>query len=675
MPRVKKKRGKLSEIKEQRREARDEQFSNNAKRRKLAHDATGEDVETMADADADGPLYFEDTTPGGGVVDELPRPQNDDMVYYGLLDEDEQAYYTNINNKITADDFEDAEEKAAFIEAVYRESQGKELKLASSQACSRHLERLLVQSTAEQLRGFFNAVLEGLTQLVQHRFGSHVCETLFIQSAKHIPASGDDEEADEDTPSLTTLFLRASDQLKENIGYMLTDKFASHVMRVLLLVLSGEALDNPESKTMLASKRKENLAENQSPQATAVNRKVPKSFLRAMSSLSSAAVLSLDTTYLRALATHPTGNPVLQLLLRLELKHSDKGRALDEKSLFHRLVAPDTLEEEESEAAKFVSGLTYDPTGSRLIEVLVVEAPGKVFKKLYKGIWKDRMPNMAKNEIASFVAIKIIERLGKDELLAFRDSILPEVDLLLRRRRFTLIKTLIDRSVIRGLDLKALAQALDDVSAGDAAQFLQRLLYPTVDDEAPKDAKADLHGSLLAQSLLEVDALGGIIRKALSAKDSESLIGLGKDAIASRVLQLSLTAPATPLAYRKQIIPRLYGHVAELATSPVGSYLVDALWEATNGLHFMKERLANEMARHEAELRDSYTGRKVWRNWSMDLYARRRGEWQARAKGISETADTAETRKKTPIELARQRRADEKAKSQQASNSVVSASA
>lgn len=61
----------------------------------------------------------------------------------------------------------------------------------------------------------------------------------------------------------------------------------------------------------------------------------------------------------------------------------------------------------------------------------------------------------------------------------------------------------------------------------------------------------------------------------------------------------------------------------------------------------------------------------------MDLYARRRGEWQARAKGISDAPETAaETRKKTPIELARQRRAEEKAKAQQQeSKPVVSASA
>jgi nucleolar protein 9 len=420
---------------------------------------------------------------------------------------------------------------------------------------------------------------------------------------------------------------------------------------------------------MLASKRKENLGNAATPDIEAVTpRKVPKSFLKAMTKMTTATVASLDTNYIRALATHPTGNPVLQLLLRLELKHSDKGRALDDKSLYHRLVAPETLDKEDSEAAKFVSGLTFDPTGSRLVEVLVVESPGKVFKKLYKGIWKDRMPSMAKNETAGFVAIKIIERLGKDELLEVREAIMPELDLLLKRRRFSLIKILIERSMVRGLECRSIGKAFDKAAGDDPVYFLRRLLYPktTGQDAASEDGdKADMHGSLLAQTMLEVSDLNHVVNRAFSGMDTEQLLRLANDPVASRVVQMSLTTACAPMPFKKQVIPRLYAHVAELAITPVGSYLVDALWNATNGLHFMKERVANEMVSHESELRDSYSGRKVWRNWSMDLYTRRLGEWQALAKGISDTANAPEERKKTPIELARQRRAEEKARAAQ----------
>jgi nucleolar protein 9 len=661
MPRVKKKRGRFNEAKEKKAGTRSD-AGHETKRRKLEHGDTAQ-IEVDAGVDEDTPLYFEDTAPSGipAVEAETQQPDESDVVFYGLLDEDEQRYYGNVNSKLLADDFVDAEEKSAFVEAVYRESKGKELKLASSQSCSRHLERLIAVSTEEQLRSFFVATSEGLTQLAQHRFGSHVCETLFKESAKYVPVKqADGDAADgEEGPSISALFLGAANMLEPNIGHMLTDKFASHTLRALLLVLSGE----PLAETAAKKDKHDSEAQNRLADAP---RKVPKTFLEAAAKLKETAVSSLDTTYLRALATHPTGNPVLQLLLRLELAHSDKGRKLDEKSIFSRLVGPDTLEQTDSDGAKFISGLTFDATGSRLVEVLVEDTPGKVFKKLYKGIWKEKIATMAKNDIASYVAMRILMRLGKDELMEARDAMLPELPALLRRRRFALLKTLVERSQIRMVDCRPLTTAFQALQKDSQDSLVQRLLYPldpAADaKDSTKERRADVHGSLLAQAMLEVEHLGDCVRKPLSTMAIEDLLKLAKDPTASRMLQLSLTATTTPMPYRRQMVPKFYGHVVDLALDSAGSYMVEALWEATNGIHFMKERVAGELAANEAHLRESFFGRKVWRFWSMDLYSRRRGEWQAVAKGIN--ADQAATAKKSPIELARQRRAEEKAKQQ-----------
>lgn len=42
---------------------------------------------------------------------------------------------------------------------------------------------------------------------------------------------------------------------------------------------------------------------------------------------------------------------------------------------------------------------------------------------------------------------------------------------------------------------------------------------------------------------------------------------------------------------------------------------------------FVRERVAEELAENERSIRESGYGRKVWRNWRMDLYCRRRGQW------------------------------------------------
>lgn len=45
--------------------------------------------------------------------------------------------------------------KSLFISNLYKEAQGKELKIAHSQGCSRLLERLILLSTPAQLKALF----------------------------------------------------------------------------------------------------------------------------------------------------------------------------------------------------------------------------------------------------------------------------------------------------------------------------------------------------------------------------------------------------------------------------------------------------------------------------------------------------------------------------------------
>lgn len=50
--------------------------------------------------------------------------------FFGLLDEQELAYYGNLDTLITANQFDD-DEKSAFIENTFTEIRGRELKIAT----------------------------------------------------------------------------------------------------------------------------------------------------------------------------------------------------------------------------------------------------------------------------------------------------------------------------------------------------------------------------------------------------------------------------------------------------------------------------------------------------------------------------------------------------------------
>lgn len=465
---------------------------------------------------------------------------------------------------------------------------------------------------------------------------------------------------------MESLFLYTLNELEGNLGYLMSDRFASHPLRILLVVLSGMPLTVATSSSVLQSKKKEHVSitgvNPTHTEAKRAARMVPDSFHTALENMMAGAVVGLDTTWLRALATHPIANPVLQLLLELELTRSGKQSAKDSKSLFRKLV-PDDMLEEGTESASFINNLIYDTVGSRLLEVIIINAPGKTFKALYRSSFKDRMGTLAKNEVAAFVVIKIIERLNKEDLVTALDEICPQIDTLIKRSRTSVIKTLIERCRVRQLDASSISTSLEKVYGdGPSVRLLKMLRVSSEPTEGMAEDRrkqleskdsAKVHGSLLAQCMLEApDPLRDLIYDGLLAMETPLLITIAKDRTASRVLQTALVCPEQAPKFRRLLIPRFYGHIENLAADPVASHVVDSFWEATKGLTFIRERIADELAQHESALRVSIYGRAVWRNWKMDIYNTRRKEWLNDAKGQDQDQEKPA---KTSIQLARER--------------------
>ncbi|KEF62814.1 uncharacterized protein A1O9_00787 [Exophiala aquamarina CBS 119918] len=684
MPQEKKKRGRREEKTSKKRKVNDQAEKPSKRFKPEDHHPEDFGNEFLVSGEAGDDFISFEIPPPDGV--QAPVTEGE---FHGLLDPEEQEYYSNVNAKIVSNDFESEDDRTIFIEAVHRETEGKELKVASSQSCSRYLEKIILLSTPLQLRGLFSKFLGNLTSLVQHRFGSHCCETLFLQAAKFIgQEKRSSKEESEDTPaSLEELFLRASGELKPNMGFLLTERFASHTVRVLFLVLSGLPLDDSSVKSMLASKKKEKIdtPEKINPEMPKTKRVVPKSFHQALSELIQSAISSLDTTYLRALATHPLGNPVLQLLLQLELSSSNKNKSTEDTSLFSKLF-PEANLEHHSDSAKFLSGLIYDPAGSHLVELLVQRLPGKQYKTIYKAVLKPKLDSMAKNDAASYVAVRILERLGKDDLIEAKRLILPVIPTLISRQRTGLIKVLIERSAVRGADLQDLADVIKAEYGNGESSFISNVLNAKLEEENQEkssadttnaDSKAsrhktDVHGSLLAQAMLQAKPTANVVHESLLSLSTDEILALCRDPPASRLVQASLSPSHTNIAFRRQFIPNFSGHMVPLSLELTSSYVADALYAATDGLHFMKEKLAGELAGSETQLRESPFGRNVWKNWAMDLFRRRQAEWRALAKGQTAQdqaqgiggsdrtgAGKSET-KKTAIQLARERHAHRK---------------
>ncbi|KAK3942036.1 armadillo-type protein [Diplogelasinospora grovesii] len=614
--------------------------------------------------------------------------------FFGMLADEEQEYFRHADELLELNDFPTAEDRDIFLQNVYKEARGKELKLASSQSCSRLMERLILLSNTRQKKHLFEAFAGHFISLVTHRFAGHCCEKLFLQSAPIVTMelSGDytepepepdtDEEDKKPQASMEDMFLLTLDELEEHLSFLLSDRYGSHALRVLLLILSGRPLDQVATKSLLQSRKKEHitvegtLTDELSSQARAV----PSSFMAATQKIIADSTANLNATALRVMAKHPTANPALQVLLELDVALAPKrkpGKKEEEQAdasaenvvpggnLLEKLVpgAPGSFSDATSAATEFVNSMLYDPIGSRLLETLITHCPGKIFKGLHQHFFGPRIGSLVRNDIASYPAIRVLSRLSKEDLVDAVDKIIPEMPKLFAGGRYNVIKTLFERCQVRNATDKihSLLQALVAQCGGDWKHLVPKLC-PLSDVEEDSDKPKDKfqqqeaknktallsHGSQVVITLLGIP---GTPAKAIQA----SLLNLSPEQLlrmatcsgaTANILVKALETPSQNPNFHKVLVANLLPNTVELAKASLhkGQDVLNAIISAPSkstaedgsgvvAVPFhLKENCMSKLAEHEYELRETWLGRNVWRTWKGDLWNHRRHDWVRWAK-------------------------------------------
>lgn len=644
------------------------------KRQRLEADgAPGE-----GDGDGDEQPPFHD---GGG--DSSQRgPGVPEREFFGMLADEEQEYFRSADEKLETNDFGSDEDRGYFLQSLYREAEGKELKLASSQSCSRLMERLILLSNTRQKKRLFEAFAGHFVTLVTHRFASHCCEKLFIQSAPVVSRElggmeeeGEEEEAvgAEEAPpapkaSMEELFLLTLDELEEHLSYLLSDRFGSHALRVLLVALSGRPLEEASAKTLLQSKKKEHVTVHgvsaDTAEMNAHVRVVPDSFALAVQKIIEDTTQSMDETALRVLATHPTGNPVLQLLVELDISLNGKDKEKRDHLLILKLLpaAPDSLSDNSTPASDFVNSMMYDPVGSRLLETIITHAPAKIFKALNTHFFKPRIQTYVRNDIACYPAIKALNRMSKDDLKEAVQNIIPEVSKIVSVNRLNVIKALFDRCQVRHAtdEIEALLEAICAACGSEDGSTLvpklcglekesrpdkQEKFQPSLQTEKQKAATIS-HGCQLATTLLSIPgAPAKAVQTSLLTLSTDQFFHLATSSTPSMiVLNTALSSPPQTPNFHKALVTKLTPKVVDLAQSQIGHNVVNAIIsvpskagsDAQTGVvpFHSKETIMTRLAGDEKQLRETWTGRSVWRTWKGDQWKFRRSDWIRFAKEV-----------------------------------------
>ncbi|KAI6086381.1 ARM repeat-containing protein [Hypoxylon rubiginosum] len=638
------------------------------------------------DADADGSggdggdreAVFEDGYEESQTRNRGPPPA--DREFFGMLSDQEQEYFRSVDEQLDIDDFPSQEERELYLASVFAEAQGKELKLACSQSCSRLMERLILMSNTRQKKMLFGQFASHFMDLIQHRFASHCCETLFLQSApivtRELGGERDDAPAESDDPNapplpyMEELFLLTLDELEGHLVFLLSDRFASHTLRVLLIILSGRPLGQAQTKSLIHSKKKEKISvpwtSDSLTDHDAQLRAVPMSFNLAAKKIIADTVSDMSVSELRVLAQHPTGNPVLQLLLELDVSLNLKASEdeSDGTTLMWRLLpgVPDSLKDATSSASDFVNTMLYHPVGSRLLETIITHCPGKIFKALYKNIFGTRIQSLMRNYIACYPAIRILNRLSKEDLADAVHKSLPEFGKFVTLSRLDVIKVLFERCQARQavVELESLTNALIEAFGSDRKSLVPKLCLPQSSDaekgneqeQVQKNQSAIIsHGAHLTTTMLAIPgAPHQAIQTSLASLPEELILQLAtSSAPASYVLVTALSTPTKNKAFHKTLVAALRPHAFQLAMSNSGNKVINLIISTPckgDGISIpfhMKESMMEQLGQHEPELRDSFEGRRAWRTWKGDLWRNRRREWITWAKEVESTSEQAAT--------------------------------
>ncbi|EMG46897.1 Nucleolar protein required for 18S rRNA synthesis, putative, partial [Candida maltosa Xu316] len=614
--------------------------------------------------------------------------------FFGLVDSNELDYFKQAESTLNINAFDNDEERQGFINSVFEEAQGKELKLVTNQICSKLMERLILFANDRQLKKIFKQFQNHFVSLAFHKYSSHVLETLLVRVAALIEkefteTEEEREEAAEegDIPSEAS-FLSMLNEFKPHLSSMIDHSYASHVLRLLILILAGKELPSSTTSNSTLRSKKSKIARKmiEIKDNEDFNRsfQTPPSFKNELREYCQTIAAALDTKTARELSIHKIGSPVLQLLIQVE------GLVDRERTFWHLIFCKDS-EDKNSTEESFVEYLLSDSVGSHFLEAVIKNdgARPKYLERLYKLYMKDRILKLSKRSTTGVYIIQaLLFKLKPVEVEFILDQIIPELSELISiadNQNLDLANKLIDASIIRGnyrrdeiisqLFLKfAPNYNVEHPQDNTTTEFIENVLQLTgstlgnTRDDWP--TAEERKRALFIEKLMEYDYKFVIcVWFNFMALPIERFVQMCFHGVFCHVVEKSLVVepnePKKIQILRKRLLNIFQGQIVGLACNSYGSHIVDTLWTFTVLLPMYKDRVAAELLSDSHKVKESTYGRLVWKNWSMELFVRKKFDWKSLVKQqeqeyYNETEESDVKRPKKPIELKMERLAEEK---------------
>lgn len=583
--------------------------------------------------------------------DESNDDDSNPQMFFGVLDREELEYFKHAEANLSMDAFDNSEEKKQFITNVIEEIKGKELKLVISQICSKLMERLILECDDQQLKSIFKAFNGVFYNLSCHKYASHVLETLLVRGValveKELLTPSFDGETDEESfVTMENVYLYMLNEIKPHLKAMVTHKYASHVLRLLILILASKNLPKTTQNNSTLRSKKSKIARkmidikdnndfdrvHQTPESFKLELKEFLQNLYAAFTNGATSRSEISPTYVtkfRELCVDPVASPVIQLIIQVE-------GIFDRERSFWRLVF-NTVDETDSKEEAFLEYLLSDPVGSHFLENVISFARIKYVERLYNLYMKSKITKLAQRDTTgAFVVQALLRHLKDKEVKEILQALVPQLSMLLNSN-IDFGTSIIEASIKEGNYLRdeVINQLLEKYypennenrNILESCLLLSSSTLGNTRDDWP--TAEERRRSLFLEQLVDYDSkFADITIESMLNLPEERFLQMSYHGVFSHVVEHILKPTTVDAIKRKLLLNVLCKDVVNLSCNAYGSHIVDKLWEFTAKLTLYKERIANSLMKESDKVKNSSYGRRVWKNWHLDQYLRKPIDWR-----------------------------------------------
>lgn len=571
---------------------------------------------------------------------------------FGLVPADLQSYMREANAQLTERMHSgDADDVQLLVQAVLSEMNGQELALATDPTCSLVLENMSSMLQEKPLRVLLDRMTGNFVTLSYHRYGSHVLQALFYAVQRTVNAGTTSDSASTEQGvlrSLPDIMADMYEEMEANLVPMLTDVFATHMLRSIIALFSGvsiASLDDMRSKRSAKYRSKERQKAMVDESFTAPSNEpmhVPPAFLALLYRLYAHMRENLAEDDMHRLVPEATAAPTLSLLLRLEAGLADgkSSMAYRNDSMASCILGP------LDQRTDFMESALRDAVATHVLQSALQGASQERLVHFWHTYIHGRVAKLGAHPCANYVVATSLQLLPADTTLAEAIHELGKAgDQLVKNQVTGVLQTAVDRSVQIGAYAADVMQAVqaafrfnEDASKDDVAKFVPAVLslhtlkaYTHVQD-APQKRKRDddnqrmtTQGSILLQRIAQLPAPHQAwLYESLCTDDLGSWC---RSSTAAHVVIAALTSKSASFAQRRMLIRAIMPMLLDLCDDAWGSRVADALWLSADG--FTKEKMAQLVIKHEKRLLASTYGRFFVRRLRLGVYRKNVDEWKA----------------------------------------------